>query len=135
MAPNTENIKKWVDALRSGAYEQGQGALATPNGDSVKYCCLGVACEISGVATKEVLNTSEGVAYRIRYDSEGSLLPLAVSDWLGLDESNPTIGGEALTAHNDGAHEGCPYGDCGQKVIRAKTFVEIADLIEEAYLR
>ena len=34
---------KWVAALRSGKYKQGQDYLC--NGD--KYCCLGVACAIT----------------------------------------------------------------------------------------
>lgn len=33
---------KWIAALRSGQYEQGQSFLR--NGD--KYCCLGVLCDI-----------------------------------------------------------------------------------------
>lgn len=35
--------KKWTDALRSGEYEQGTGALKT-HGE--KYCCLGVLCDV-----------------------------------------------------------------------------------------
>lgn len=31
--------QKWLDALRSGQYEQGHGKLKTDDG---KYCCLGV---------------------------------------------------------------------------------------------
>ena len=37
---------KWVEALRSGEYEQGINALKNGN----KYCCLGVLCEISGIS-------------------------------------------------------------------------------------
>ena len=47
MTPNKANIKLWVDALRSGKYQQARGALKT--GDA--YCCLGVACDISGLGT------------------------------------------------------------------------------------
>ena len=41
--------KKWVAALRSGKYRQGRARLCTPakHGGHVKYCCLGVLCEIS----------------------------------------------------------------------------------------
>lgn len=35
-----EDLKKWVAALRSGNFEQGDGRLES-NG---KYCCLGLAC-------------------------------------------------------------------------------------------
>lgn len=39
---------KWVEALRSGDYEQGMDALCSPSEDSdgFKYCCLGVLFEV-----------------------------------------------------------------------------------------
>ena len=40
--PNRENIRKWVDALRSGEFKQARKALRTSDG----FCCLGVACEV-----------------------------------------------------------------------------------------
>jgi hypothetical protein len=36
-------VRAWIDALRSGKYEQGRGSLRT-NDDT--YCCLGVACDV-----------------------------------------------------------------------------------------
>lgn len=41
---NTELLKRWVAALRSGEYEQGRGALKVTDADTgiTKYCCLGV---------------------------------------------------------------------------------------------
>lgn len=38
---------KWVEALRSGKYEQGWRGLYDK--DHNRYCCLGVACFILGV--------------------------------------------------------------------------------------
>lgn len=35
--------KRWVDALRSGMYEQGQKTLRSP---SNRFCCLGVLCDV-----------------------------------------------------------------------------------------
>lgn len=35
--------KRWLEALRSGQYEQGKNFLQ----DKDKYCCLGVACRIN----------------------------------------------------------------------------------------
>ena len=40
-----EFLDKWTTALRSGEYQQGSGCLY----QSHKYCCLGVACTISGI--------------------------------------------------------------------------------------
>ena len=42
-----EHRKALVVALRSGKYEQGLQCLRSKSG---KYCCLGVACDISGLA-------------------------------------------------------------------------------------
>ena len=39
------NRRLWIDALRSGEYKQGKGALQ--NGD--RFCCLGVACAVLGI--------------------------------------------------------------------------------------
>lgn len=36
--------KKWLKALRSGKYKQGQGLLK----EHGEYCCLGVACVVAG---------------------------------------------------------------------------------------
>lgn len=36
---------KWVEALRSGNYQQGRYSLKKDG----KYCCLGVLCEVAGV--------------------------------------------------------------------------------------
>lgn len=37
-----ENKRIWVDALRSGKYQQTQDVLKNKNG----FCCLGVLCEV-----------------------------------------------------------------------------------------
>lgn len=41
------NAQKWVDALRSGKYQQGAGCLSAEG----KFCCLGVACEVMKAKT------------------------------------------------------------------------------------
>jgi hypothetical protein len=35
--------QKWIDALRSGKYQQGRSALRTKDD---RFCCLGVLCDI-----------------------------------------------------------------------------------------
>lgn len=45
---NPEVKKKWLNALRSGAYEQVTGALCKiKNEEVIGYCCLGVLAEIA----------------------------------------------------------------------------------------
>ena len=43
--------QQWIDALRSGEYDQCTGALAKPDPDTggMSYCCLGVLATIAGV--------------------------------------------------------------------------------------
>lgn len=43
---------KWVDALRSGKYKQGNGALYDSNRG--EYCCLGVGAHICGASDSEL---------------------------------------------------------------------------------
>jgi len=40
---NLEIKQKWLEALRSGRYAQGQGILRNTNNE---YCCLGVLCDL-----------------------------------------------------------------------------------------
>jgi hypothetical protein len=40
---DAEVKRKWVDALRSGDYEQGMNRLRRGN----RYCCLGVLCSVA----------------------------------------------------------------------------------------
>lgn len=123
---NRENIAKWVAALRSGEYEQGRAALRRGN----DFCCLGVACDISGVGEWEDMRTGVGMFfYRTEKGSRignSATLPAAVSRWLGIDTDNPKL----------------KYGLTGPSSLPASVlndshklpFSEIADLIEAAYL-
>lgn len=47
---NAELKTKWLEALRSGQYAQGQGALRDQHDN---YCCLGVLCGLSELAAWE----------------------------------------------------------------------------------
>jgi len=40
--------EKWVTALRNGEYKQGKDKLINTSGHFKQYCCLGVACEMTG---------------------------------------------------------------------------------------
>ena len=106
--PNRENIQKWVDALRSGEYEQGKGNLKTADG---KFCCLGVACEISELGE-----------WNGRYYLDASnFLPPEVQGWLGLSSSPQIVGVADGSAWYLNDHRGW-------------SFDQIADAIERTYL-
>lgn len=40
-----EQKQKWIEALRSGSYEQGKSCLRNEEGN---YCCLGVLADVTG---------------------------------------------------------------------------------------
>lgn len=84
-------MQKWVKALRSGKYKQGQGAL---NRDG-EFCCLGVLCEVAirnGVSLKKekpvyidddlVHIDDDFYLYGVARDS--SFLPGEVMEWAGI---------------------------------------------------
>lgn len=95
--------EKWLEALRSGNYEQGKGFLK--NWD--KYCCLGVLCSIH----PDTVADGSGFVIKGERGYHDTYLPDTIAENLGLDEN--TL--DNLVDMND--EEG-------------KTFSEIADWIE-----
>lgn len=56
-----QDIKtRWVDALRTGRYQQGQGQLR--NGD--QFCCLGVLCDLLAPDEWRDIATRPGQVHR-----------------------------------------------------------------------
>ena len=119
MTPNRENIRKWVEALRSGEYQQGTGYLQRDG----QFCCLGVACELAGES--KVQRLEAGTVDKVIYYGESGgevsarLLPPATRLWLGLTDRDVRL------SNNPGA---ATLNDSGH------TFAEIADAIEKEYL-
>lgn len=102
--------QRWIQALRSGEYQQTKGTLHNDKG----FCCLGVLCDLYA---KEHSHHS-WVLYGDRYKmiDETGILPIKVKRWAGLNENNPIIEGYASLAElNDGCF----------------TFEQIAQIIEE----
>lgn len=120
MEPNRERIQMWVDALRSGKYKQGTRILKDAYGN---YCCLGVACEISGLGRWET-----GLGYVVPYglgeDYSMSFMPKPVGEWYGL-------GTRDVFLHIGGGE--CEYVTVLNDVDRF-TFEEIAYAIEREFL-
>jgi hypothetical protein len=104
------NAQKWVEALRSGKYQQTKGYLNRGGG----FCCLGVACELAieeGVAIEK----EPSIDY-CRYDQSSAFPPEGVRKWLGLTtrEAKFLGGKKSLAIENDSG----------------VTFSDIADIIE-----
>jgi len=100
-----EHRKQWVDALRSGKYQQTTGRLR----DGDKFCCLGVACDISGLGEWRVSSCKESMSeaqdYHVNvFDEESGALPEKVMEWLGVQHPDVrTHYGEymSLSIYND----------------------------------
>ena len=78
------NMQRWVDALESGNYKQGQSSLRT---DKDCYCCLGVAADVHPNTTKESWFKQDPDSfyhYITRDDSGGSHLPRHMVSSFGL---------------------------------------------------
>lgn len=100
------NFATWLDTLRSGRYEQARGALKKTGDeyDDDSYCCLGVACEISGKGVWEE-TARRRPEYMVVEDDRikslnDALLPTEVRDWL-----MPDLAGNS---HNIGVRPTCP---------------------------
>lgn len=115
----------WVQALRSGDYQQTFGQLQrVANADESRplgFCCLGVLCELAvaaGVINRYGNPYSSGVEYGMEYTRSSGGLVSAVTKWANLNSTVVIIDGEgrSLASINDG---------------RDFTFAQIADLIEE----
>jgi hypothetical protein len=100
-------MKKWVKALRSGKYKQGEGCLKNGN----EYCCLGVLSAISPYKNN----------FTKMCDVSGDknlVLPQPIQNWSGMESDNGKIDGIAdsnLVGIND----------------NGTSFKEIADFIEK----
>ena len=104
--------QEWVTALRSGDYQQTTSVLRSQAG----YCCLGVACDISGLGRWEDVN---GNMYKFKMGS-GLFscvdLPIEVAEYYGIVSTCGDIHQEdSLIGMND---RGC-------------SFTEIAKFIED----
>jgi hypothetical protein len=71
-----EVISKWLVALRSGDYKQGQFLLRDIDDN---FCCLGVACDVIGY---EPIISEDDKFYE--YNGDGAVITDKTQDILGL---------------------------------------------------
>lgn len=117
---------KWIKALRSGEYAQGQSCLRLNEGSKPQFCCLGVACD---------LFDSSRWGYQPPPDSERR----KEQEWAGESRLPPNELDEEVfvlkSRVNDEMNLADVLYDAFDKLARlndnGKTFVEIADWIEE----
>lgn len=82
-----QNAKKWLEALRSGKYKQGQSFLTKIIKEEQYDCCLGVACRIfieEGNTLKVQKSNDIDGTVCVDYGYNSTTLPSEVISWLGL---------------------------------------------------
>ena len=103
--------RRWVEALRSGKYQQCRGQLKTEDHDSCRYCVLGVLADLlvkEGYGEWESSNSFKQPDDNIRYQYR---LPLETLLEVGLREEHEAL----VISMNDGG----------------KSFEQLASIIEE----
>ena len=113
-----ENAKKWVEALRSGNYKQCTKRLRHKHRGEYRYCCLGVAADISGVGKWRKNEFISGL------QCESQVLVENAKDWLGLDTDHGKL--DITTPTGNVVHT-----TLAQLNDEGKSFSEIADIIEK----
>jgi len=117
---NEEIKAKWLDALRSGKYQQTTNVLRRERHGAASYCCLGVLCEVvdpDGVWMES--GSGQGANNRtfgFGTPQADGFPPKRVSVAAGLSAGEM----QHLSAMNDGATTAPEEG---------ATFLEIADWI------
>lgn len=77
---------RWVEALRSGEYEQGTEYLKREESSDkiISYCCLGVLCEINNIRFTLTKEEDGDVLYGVGIHSEYSFSTRNILKRLGL---------------------------------------------------
>lgn len=128
---NPQVKQMWLDALRSGEYQQTTGKLRRPSGNPIQadgYCCLGVLCNLHAEEHHNSWDRNDASCYDYLGDHEH--LPRQVIEWAGLTSENPHVSTRHVFP-----------GDVEPSYVKASiaefnddfdfTFSQIADLIEE----
>ena len=110
----TDIKNQWLEALRSGHYQQGIRALRHINTQEKdqpdQFCCLGVLCDLYAKAHPNDLNWGPQTAFynvpfltRFEGDDEihksMSYLPMRVREWAGLKNSDPIVNVQLTSVH------------------------------------
>ena len=88
-------MKKWVKALRSGNFKQGQGTLKHYDTNAqARHCCLGVLCELYNdqmrkdkkkTLSEKTLHHDSFTHGVVEFNRSRDYLPKKVADWADVD--------------------------------------------------
>jgi hypothetical protein len=126
---NTKVKQLWIDALRSGRYQQGCGHLCKLDPDTgvQEFCALGVLCELANQhGNVKKTNGGDSIAYYGRAEHH-VVPPDEVIEWAGMRYFNPVV--EVVDARYSSSKCGVHMSTVNDEL--GFTFAEIADIIEE----
>lgn len=127
MDPQVKEL--WVNALRSGKYQQTTGKLKTSKG----FCCLGVLTDLYLKEKNQewdCITDSDTDTHYYRIEEKEDLLPASVKDWAGLYSISPQVMVENESYHPEHDMEKEIPADLAELNDDGLSFNEIANLIE-----
>lgn len=137
---NTENMTRFVKALESGNYAINQGNLQSIVDGTSRYCCLGVACDVSGLGSWEKIGIQAGYVVESVEFPERFYLPIPVMEWLGVDDI-PNGWGLRVSGDYEGdlnetldQNTPVPYVTAALLNDYGFSFAEIASVLRRVYL-
>jgi len=139
--------KKWVKALRSGKYKQGKHMLKAATKTGMRYCCLGVLCELYQQDRKRkklpllrtrdrteaerniaILPASVKKIFAFGRDEFTTVVPPSVQKWAGLDDAAGTFLDDKPVI----LKPKCRCDSLAELNDKGASFKRIADIIENA---
>ena len=132
---NPQVKEKWIDALRSGKYEQGSERLRGVNG----YCCLGVLCDLYAQEHNKEWDFrgydeySEEVNPRPMdywyFEEQSEFLPESVKKWAGLSTSNPNV--KVDVTDDDDEEDWFYFDEIANLNDSGYSFIQLSEIIQE----
>jgi hypothetical protein len=128
----TELKSAWIDALRSGAFKQGEGNLNVND----TFCCLGVVCEVArdmgypvekGKPDWNEEGNQFGYKAKGEADQNEEWLTKGLMELFDLTEKEQRL----LAFYNDGGYPPDEIHSLDAVPHKPKTFDEIADELED----
>ena len=141
---DTQTKTMWLEALRSGKYQQGEGRLCTVETvydaadrlvlDTPRFCCLGVLANELGFLETDFADPFLEVRARFEDATNAAMLPSTLDSFLGLQDYAPRALIQLAWPDDDAdelAHDGVSIsGVLANLNDQGKSFAEIADIIE-----
>lgn len=119
---------RWIRALRSGKYKQGEGNLLKMNADGTgNYCCLGVLCELAAKDGVVAWRNTPGEPV-LNINGETGMLPMSVQQWADIKDNRGWLTSNPTVSQDDDNYEVVASEANDEEGL---TLREIADLIQK----